>query len=128
MLPPSDLAIHRPIARQSALIPSPSLELFFLVLLVVIRQPQRAASSQPWQTSLAFTEEHASHTEEPALWSVTRATRYSDTPTHTLPTNSRTNTLTGDTFSLLLFYTCHYNKPFVVVFSKEVSLFICVVK
>ena len=51
---------------------------------------------------------------------------------HTLPTNSRTNILTGDTkrdtFSLLLFYTYFYDKPFVVVFSKEVSLFICVVK
>ena len=42
---------------------------------------------------------------------------------HTLPTNSRTNTLTGDnkrdTFSLLLFYTCNCNKPFVVELFKR---------
>ena len=42
---------------------------------------------------------------------------------HTLPTNSRTSILTDDTkrdtFSLLLLYTCYYNKPFVVVFFKR---------
>ena len=42
---------------------------------------------------------------------------------HTLPTNSRTNIITSDTkrdtFSLLLFYTCYYNKPLIVVFFKR---------
>ena len=53
-----------------------------------------------WRTSLAV-----SHTSYLLLW-------------HTLPTNSRTNTLTGDTkrnlFLLELVYFCYYNKPSVV--------------
>ena len=49
---------------------------------------------------------------------------------HTLPTNSRTNILTGDTkrdtFSLLLLYTCFDNKPFfVVLFKRSFVIHLC---
>ena len=56
----------------------------------------------------------------------------SDTHIHTLLTNPKTNILTGntkkDTFPIWVFYSYKHNKPFVDVFSKEVSLFICVVQ
>ena len=100
MPPLSNSAIHWPIARQDSF----SLSRTIFSSPFGSRQPQIAPSSQPWQTSLAFTEEHAAT-------GFTRVTRYSDTHTHTLPTNSRTNILTSDTkrdtFSLLLFYTCY---------------------
>ena len=144
MPPPSDSATHRPISGQSALILSSSQELFFLALFGSHDKSERTQLAAETDlsrvlcyghsTGKTFTEEHAAtshththtHTEEPALRSVTRATCYSDTP----PTNSRTNILTGDTkknlFSLWLVYFCYYNKPFVVVFVKELSLFICI--
>ena len=48
----------------------------------------------------------------------------------TLPTNSRTNILTGDTkrdtFSLSLLYTCYDNKPFfVVLFKRSFIIHLC---
>ena len=72
-----------------------------------------------WKT---FTEEHTtSYTQRRTSLAVSN-TRYL-LQWHTLPTNSRTIILTGDTwknlFSFWLVYFCYYNKPFVVVFQKK---------
>ena len=81
----------------------------------IVREHLARSHNRPLSPSQKNTQLLASHAEEPALWSVTWATRYSDTHTHTLPTNSKTNILTGDTkrdtFSLLLFYDGKQTQP-----------------
>ena len=111
MPPPSDSAI----IDRSALIPSSSLELFFLVFFgsqPMVRELLASSQDRPLSHPLLLIPLGTPSMKNTLLLS-----------SHTLPTNSRTNLLTGntkrDTFSLLLFYTCYYNKPFVVVFFKR---------
>ena len=140
MPPPSDSAIHWPIRDRAHWFLFSSQELFFLVLLVVSRQRGELLASSPDRLlshpllriplgtlSLRNTLLLASHTEKPALRSVTRANLL-QWHTHMHISYKLTDDTKRDTFTLLLFYTCFYNKPFVVVFSEEVSLFICIVK
>ena len=137
MPPPSDLATHWPISGQSALIPSTSQELFLLAVFGSL-DSQRAPGYQ-WRkisltssptdishgrSSLKMKLLQATHTKEPALRFVTRATCYSDTP----PTNSRTNILSGDLqknlFSLWRKFTSAMRINLSLLCFKEVSLFI----
>ena len=70
-----------------------------------------------------FTEEHAATSFTHRRTSLAASHTIHLLQWHTLPTNSRTHILTGDTkknpFSLWLVYFCYYNKPFVVVFQKK---------
>ena len=103
--PLNDSATNWPITRQSELIPSSFLELFFLVLFGCQPTTREQLASGP--------DRPLSH---PLLRIPLGTPSLKNTlllASHTLPTNSRTNILTGDTkrdtFSLLLFYSCYYN-------------------
>ena len=114
---------------QSALIPFSSLELFFSPFWKSRQVRERLVSSQDRPLSrLLLRTFHM----EPLHWRTrcfTHRTSLAVSHTsfllqwHTLPTNLRTNILTGETkknlFSLWLVYFCYYNKSFVVVFSKK---------
>ena len=91
------------------------LELFFLV-------PFGRADNL-WEQLASSPNRHLSH---PLLLILLGTPSLKNTlllASHTLPTNSRTNILTGDnkrdTFSLSLLYACYDNKPFFVVLFKR---------
>ena len=82
VLPPNDSAIHQPIARQSTLIPSSFLELFFsspFGYQPTTWEHLAHTHDRPLSPPQKNTRQLASHSEEPALQSVTRATCYSET-------------------------------------------------
>ena len=102
-------------SRQSALIPSSSQELYFLVPFWVVCRQQRAMTQQHKQTSLTSTATDSTWNpiaEKHAAASFTHASY-----------KPRTNILTSDakrdTSSLSLLYTCYDNKPFFVVLFKR---------
>ena len=108
---------HWPINWQSALIPSPSQELFFWSLF---------CRTDNVRESLELAEgTYLSHMT--AL--IPLETLRSLLALNTLPTNpgpAYRPATQRDTFSLSLLHACYWNKPYFVVLLKEVLLFICV--
>ena len=115
---PRDLVTHWPINWQSALIPSSSQELFFLVpsfCMPTVREPWAGSTNRSLSHDCYWFHLEPI-TEENAAASFTHASK----DQHTDQRHKR------DTFSLSLLYTYYYNKPFfVVLFERSFVINLC---